>query len=466
MRPGAWSPVPGSGVSTCRRRARGASRPASAPISPLISGGTALGSARGEHVVPVLTRGKYHWVFALSTQGLSTERVCRCDRLAQPPTSRRPGNQGSPGLAAGDRDGLASRLANDHRMRRFRCSPTSARSSKPASASGARRHRLRPDGGLLVRNAGAAIDLAIALARPRGRPRTCAGPSGRSRGPDRGGGCALMANLVNLERATIHSGTRVILDGVSLGIGTGDRIGVVGANGGGKSTLLRVLARHPHPRRRRVTHTGGLQIAEVAQDDDLPAGATIRGRSSVTPPSTKVGLGIADPRGSSVAGRGRAGGSTRRPRGRRRPALRRRTPSRRPRPRAGRRCRPAHARRADQPSRRRGVAWLARYLTTTWARPDRALIVVTRPLVPGRGGPPRRGRSTTARSMPTTGVCRIRPRPCGTRSHRGGNRGARQPAAQGTRVAAPGAPARTMKFRLDAAAALISDEPPRATAWN
>ena len=51
-----------------------------------------------------------------------------------------------------------------------------------------------------------------------------------------------MANLVALETETVVYGTTAVLDAVSTGVGTGQRIGVVGRNGGGKSTLLRVLA--------------------------------------------------------------------------------------------------------------------------------------------------------------------------------------------------------------------------------
>ncbi len=48
----------------------------------LLRGGTALGSGRGEQVVPALTRGVYHWVFALAETGLSTPDVyAECDRL-------------------------------------------------------------------------------------------------------------------------------------------------------------------------------------------------------------------------------------------------------------------------------------------------------------------------------------------------------------------------------------------------
>ncbi|MFL6152946.1 MAG: ATP-binding cassette domain-containing protein, partial [Ornithinibacter sp.] len=48
-------------------------------------------------------------------------------------------------------------------------------------------------------------------------------------------------NLVNLERVHMAQGTTVLLDDVSLGVAAGERIGVVGRNGGGKTTLLEVL---------------------------------------------------------------------------------------------------------------------------------------------------------------------------------------------------------------------------------
>ena len=54
-------------------------------------------------------------------------------------------------------------------------------------------------------------------------------------------------NLVNLEAVTKGYGTTVLLDAVSLGMGEGDRVGVVGRNGGGKSTLLGILTRSVPP---------------------------------------------------------------------------------------------------------------------------------------------------------------------------------------------------------------------------
>jgi len=83
-------------------------------------------------------------------------------------------------------------------------------------------------------------------------------------------------NLVNLEAVTKAYGTTVLLDAVSLGVGEGDRVGVVGRNGGGKSTLLGILTRSVAPDSGRVTHTGGLRVAAVGQADDLDPSATVR----------------------------------------------------------------------------------------------------------------------------------------------------------------------------------------------
>src|SRR5258708_18048447 len=85
-----------------------------------------------------------------------------------------------------------------------------------------------------------------------------------------------MANLINVERATVGYGTRKLLDGVSLGVDDGDAIGVVGRNGDGKTTLLQVLTGIRPPDSGRVTHTSGLPVGYLRQADDFAAGATVR----------------------------------------------------------------------------------------------------------------------------------------------------------------------------------------------
>ena len=85
-----------------------------------------------------------------------------------------------------------------------------------------------------------------------------------------------MPNLVNLEAVGKSYGTTTVLTDVSLGIADRDRIGVVGRNGGGKSTLLRLLGGVEPPDSGRVTRTGGVRISRVDQRGDLPAGASVR----------------------------------------------------------------------------------------------------------------------------------------------------------------------------------------------
>jgi ATP-binding cassette subfamily F protein uup len=83
-------------------------------------------------------------------------------------------------------------------------------------------------------------------------------------------------NLVNVEGVGKTYGTRTLLEAVSLGVSDGDRVGVVGRNGDGKTTLVRILARLEEPDRGRVTHQGGLRLGVLTQHDSLDPGATVR----------------------------------------------------------------------------------------------------------------------------------------------------------------------------------------------
>ena len=76
----------------------------------------------------------------------------------------------------------------------------------------------------------------------------------------------MATNLVNLEVVSVSHGSRQLLDAVSLGISGGDRIGIVGRNGGGKTTLLRTLVKAEEPQSGRVTHAGGLRVGVLTQD--------------------------------------------------------------------------------------------------------------------------------------------------------------------------------------------------------
>lgn len=79
-------------------------------------GGTALGSGRGDRLAPVLGRGSYQWVFALSDQGLSTPAVyAECDRLraGAPVPEPTPSPAMMAALRTGDAPALGSALTND-----------------------------------------------------------------------------------------------------------------------------------------------------------------------------------------------------------------------------------------------------------------------------------------------------------------------------------------------------------------
>jgi ATP-binding cassette subfamily F protein uup len=83
-------------------------------------------------------------------------------------------------------------------------------------------------------------------------------------------------NLVNLQSVGKGYQSRTILSNLSLGVGAGERIGIVGRNGDGKSTLMRLIAGIEEPDSGQVTHTAGLHLDLVAQDNRLDPTQTIR----------------------------------------------------------------------------------------------------------------------------------------------------------------------------------------------
>ena len=86
---------------------------------------------------------------------------------------------------------------------------------------------------------------------------------------------AAQINLINLEAVSKTFGLTTLLDQVSLGVQDTDRIGVVGLNGGGKTTLLEVLTGIVEPDSGRVSHRGGLRMAVVTQRAELDPHATV-----------------------------------------------------------------------------------------------------------------------------------------------------------------------------------------------
>ncbi|MEC5200144.1 ATP-binding cassette subfamily F protein uup [Arthrobacter sp. PL16] len=90
-----------------------------------------------------------------------------------------------------------------------------------------------------------------------------------------------MAHLLGAESVSVAYVTRSILDNVSLGLEDGDRIGMVGRNGDGKSTLMRLLAQRSTPDSGRVTKRRDVSVGYLDQSDvldgDLEVGTAIVG---------------------------------------------------------------------------------------------------------------------------------------------------------------------------------------------
>jgi ABC transport system ATP-binding/permease protein len=93
-------------------------------------------------------------------------------------------------------------------------------------------------------------------------------------------------NLISLEKAAKAYAHRKLLDGISLGVAAGDRIGVVGRNGAGKSTLLALLAGTVAPDEGRVARAADLRLGYLPQQDQLagPVGQILFGGRSTDVP--------------------------------------------------------------------------------------------------------------------------------------------------------------------------------------
>ncbi len=90
-----------------------------------------------------------------------------------------------------------------------------------------------------------------------------------------------MAHLLGVENIVVSFPTKDVFDDITVGINDGDRIGVVGRNGDGKSTLLKLLAKRFEPDEGNVTYRGGLRVGLLDQadriDENLSVGAAVVG---------------------------------------------------------------------------------------------------------------------------------------------------------------------------------------------
>ena len=83
-------------------------------------------------------------------------------------------------------------------------------------------------------------------------------------------------NLINIERVGKDYGKGPVLADVSLGIAEAERIGIIGRNGGGKSTLMRVMSGREEADSGRVTQGNDVRVGLLAQVDHFAADATVR----------------------------------------------------------------------------------------------------------------------------------------------------------------------------------------------
>ena len=453
-----------------------------------LSGGTAIGTGRGDRLSPALATGSFHWVLAVAEFGLSTPGVYReldrsaSERLAsrarRAVTGRR--HDGAAGPSRRRRAGSSpERCTTTCRRRRsasHRVSAASSSSARRTARSRASSPGRVPTVAFLVDDADSALELQVALSRrtaerrARARARCTARASSTARASRRRADSqAPAARLVRTwhissapSACTSNSRRAVVFDDVTLGIDEGDRIGIVGRNGDGKSTLLKLLAGRIEPDGGRVTLRGGVRVGMLDQADVLDPGKTVR----------RAVVGDID--GARVGGRRRGCATSS-------PGLLARHPVDTRRSRASRAASAAASGLAallvgdwdvvflDEPTNHldvEGIAWLAEHLKARWPRRTRAALAGRdpRPVVPRRGLHATRGRCTTASSSPSRAATR---RTCCSASSatawpRHPSRSAQNLLRKELAWLRRGAPARTSKpkFRIEAANQLIADEPP------
>ncbi len=82
-------------------------------------------------------------------------------------------------------------------------------------------------------------------------------------------------NIINLEQVSKLFGDKQVFEGISLGIQQGDRVGIIGINGTGKSTLLKMIAGEEEPDTGSVVRQNNLKLAYLPQNPVFPQGATL-----------------------------------------------------------------------------------------------------------------------------------------------------------------------------------------------
>ncbi len=119
-------------------------------------------------------------------------------------------------------------------------------------------------------------------------------------------------NILNVENVSKTYGEKVLFDKISLGINKGDKVGVVGVNGTGKSTLLKIIAGLEEPDEGQIVKGGGVRIAYLAQnpeffENDTVLGYVLRRKSNSSEAEakkilTKLGINRYDEAVSDLSG--------------------------------------------------------------------------------------------------------------------------------------------------------------------
>jgi ATP-binding cassette subfamily F protein uup len=84
-----------------------------------------------------------------------------------------------------------------------------------------------------------------------------------------------VAHLLGAEAVHLEYPTQVVFTSMTVGVSDGDRVGIVGRNGDGKSSLLDLLTSRVHPESGRVTRRSGLRVGALSQADTLDPHSTV-----------------------------------------------------------------------------------------------------------------------------------------------------------------------------------------------
>ena len=82
-------------------------------------------------------------------------------------------------------------------------------------------------------------------------------------------------NILNIEHVSKIYGDKTIFDDISFGIQQGDKIGIIGINGTGKTAFLKIMAGIEEPDEGQVIRQNGLRISFLPQHPVFPEGATV-----------------------------------------------------------------------------------------------------------------------------------------------------------------------------------------------